>query len=58
METYVGQNPSYKQQHVLWLVDEVKGFIRMYLAASLQFAEELTWLWRWIQHLREPWRIS
>ena len=41
METYVAQNSSYKQQNVLWLVDEMKVFIKMYLAEFLQLDGEL-----------------
>lgn len=44
METYVVQNSFCKQQNVLWRVDEGKGFIKMYLAESLQLDEELNWL--------------
>lgn len=52
METYVAQNSSYKQQNVLWRVDEMKVFIKMYLAEFLQLDGELNWLWRWIQSKR------
>lgn len=41
METYVAQNSSYKQQNVLWQVDEMKVFIKMYLAEFLQLEGEL-----------------
>lgn len=41
METYVAQNSSYKQQNVLWRVDEMKVFIKMYLAEFLQLEGEL-----------------